>query len=67
MDGQCMIVIWQCHQVYQALLNENMDTVRDADGNVDKAVIQLALDLNKPIVFLGLRFGGRAVLPTVEV
>lgn len=41
------------HQAYEVLLNENMDTVRDADGNINTTVIQLALDLNKPIVILG--------------
>ena len=46
------------HQAYEVLLNENMDTIRDADGTINTTVIQLALDLNKPIVILGEAVAG---------
>jgi len=46
------------HQAYEVLLNENMDTIRDADGNINTTVIEMALDLNKPIVILGEAVAG---------
>jgi len=43
-------VVQDAWAAYEVLLNENMDTIRDADGNINTTVIEMALDLNKPIV-----------------